>query len=162
MNPQEEIENLKERVAQLEEWKRQRTEQQLTFPLDRLSKDIIAHDFLKLIGEVRYEAGAAGNPFVFWLGEIGGNVVELNSPSMVLFSANPTTDILSTAGWDKFFDGDTVNFLVSTGDSLPAPLTNTGNYTVTASSVKEFKVASGGAVINITDTGGGKYFVFKV
>lgn len=158
---QEELEDLKRRVGELENWKKQRTDQQLTFPLDAASKDILANDFLRLVGEVRYEAGAGGNPFVFWLGDFGGNVVGLNPPDLVLFSVDPSTDILSTAGWEKFFDGESVSFIVSTGDTLPTPLTTTGTYTVTASGLREFKVASGGSVINITDTGSGVYFVTK-
>lgn len=163
MTPEErsELDFLKNQVADLQGWKREKERRQITYPLDVESKDILGRDFLRLTEEVFYEAGAAGNPFIMYLAEVAGKVFELLVPSQSLFSVDPSTDIITTSNWQKFFDGEVVNFLVSTGGSLPTPLTDTGNYIVSASDMRAFKVVSGGVYINITDKGSGKFFVYK-
>lgn len=46
MSPEERIKKLEKQVAELLEWKRQRMSQQITFPLDKTSQDVIGQNFI--------------------------------------------------------------------------------------------------------------------
>lgn len=52
MNSEERIKKLEAQVAELLAWKQQRMRQQLTFPLDKTSKDILSKDLVVWTGVI--------------------------------------------------------------------------------------------------------------
>lgn len=155
---------LENRIAELEKWKADRTAQQITFPLDNKSIDILRKHFIHYISTIGYDAGAGANHFEEYLAMQGGLLFGLLPPSLVPYTANATSNYITThqiSGNLKFFDGFPV-VLYSDG-TAPAGLTAGGltTYYVRDSDGYTFKLAAtlGGAAIDITDIGSGRQFI---
>lgn len=172
--------DLERRIKVLEKWKEDRIRQQIVFPLDFQSIEILKRYFMHLTTVIEYDAGAGGNHFVTFLGQQGSDNVTISSyptptqgnplyfqiepVSLVQYSVNITTDYLTTIqsnGNVKFFDGTAV--VLITEGTAPSPLSaGLGiTYYVRDSDGYTFKLSAtlGGAAINITTTGSGKQFI---
>lgn len=160
MNTEQEINNLKRQVQELLAWKEQRTRQQITYPLDLASKDILSEDFLRFIRRLDFTS-VSGNVFPNILVEYGDNKNALIAITTELkqFTANATTDVITLDNPSHSFANDDQIALYTT-DTLPAPLSDAVTYYVINSSANTFKVSltSGGAAIDITDTGTGSHY----
>ena len=174
---------LENRIAELEKWKADRMRQQLVFPLDEQSLNVIREFFMYITTAVEYDAGVGSNHFKTYFGKQGTKKVtnssypdstlgaeidfEIGPISLVTYTVNVSTNYVTTqqvSGNVKFFDGTEV-VLISEG-TAPAPL-STGlgtSYFVRDSDGYEFKLAAtlGGAAIDITDVGSGRQFISAV
>lgn len=179
----DELQQLKIRVEELEKWKAEKVKQQLTFPLDERSIEILREFFMYIDTIIEYDAGVGSNHFIQYLGKQGrkkipnssypnpsvGNFIdfEVSPISLVGYTVDPSTDYLTTfqySGNIKFFDNVEV-VLISEG-TAPAPLSaGLGtSYFVRDSDGYTFKLAAtlGGVAINITDRGSGRQFIQAV
>lgn len=161
---QEEINTLKQRVADLENWKFERERQQITFPLDVDSIDVLTRYFMRITAAVSLTyGGAAGRFFQKFFGQQDQYLFEIDGVYDSVYTVDPTTDYLTViSGQTRFFDTDEV--VVGTSDTPPAPLVSGTSYFVRDSSDTTFKLAltSGGVAINITDGGAGLQVISKV
>lgn len=174
---------LENRIKELEKWKTKRIRQQISFPLDAQSVDILKKFFMYITTVIEYDAGAGSNHFITYLGKQGSEQVqpssypgsalpdiinfEINPISLVGYTADPATDFLTTiifSGNVKFFDGTAVT--LATEGTAPAPLDAVlgTTYYVRDSDGYTFKLAAtlGGAAINITTRGTQRQFIIKV
>ena len=158
----QELLQLKNDVGELKRWKEQRIRQQITFPLDIDSINVINDHFMRISKSFTYDGGVGSNSFQFYTGKQGLYVFEVSPPSLNQYTVNPSSDYCNiTSGNLKFFDGQTV--VLFSSDTAPDPLTAGGltTYYVRDSDGVNFKLAAtlGGTAINITDTGSGLQFI---
>lgn len=133
------IRQLENRIKKLENWKQQKIVQQISFPLDAQSLNILKKYFMHITTIIEYDAGAGANHFVHFLGKQGseqvprssyvpgtqGNPIyfQIEPISLVSYTVDISTDYLTTtqfSGNVKFFD-DTEITLVTEG-TAPSPL----------------------------------------
>lgn len=167
MNQEQEIKILKQQVSDLMTWKEQRVKQQITFPLDIQSIDVLNKYFMRIIGNYVYEAGATANVFLVYEGT-QGNIRFDAGLSLIEYVADASTDIVTIKNPNSqtlFYNNQTV--VLFTTDTEPAGLSGLGTttyYIVNATSTGSFKLSatSGGAAINITSNGIGRQFLTRV
>ena len=166
-------EELLTRIEALEKWKKEREAQQISFPLDRQSVDILNKDFVRVFDEIIYEiVGASSHMASAFLAIQDGKVFDF-PVSLVRYTVDASSDVFTiidkTPG-NKVGDGQEIIFSVDetyTGAAGPTGITvATPSFFVrdTATDGYSFKVAAtaGGAAINITDAGTGKQFFTKI
>jgi len=156
MNP--ELEQLKKQVDELLEWKRQKELQQISSPLDEISRKIIQDKLIvvKDYGEFVRADGSVGDYFYFV--DIGGKTERLsvNFP-MYQFTANASTDTITIIGLEP--SNDDAILVMSTG-TLPSGLSESTPYYVINASGNTCKLSEslGGAAVDIIDTGTGTHY----
>src|SRR6185436_15237730 len=98
MNNEQEIVQLKDQVKLLLEWKSQREKQQLTYPLDKISTDIIQKDIFIAKDFVVYtRTNGVVTPFAV-VGSINGKPTTLSALEQLKpVTANAATDVLTSA-----------------------------------------------------------------
>lgn len=163
MDENQKLRELERKVADLEKWKKQREQQQITYPLDFQSQQVLNKYFLTKIEDITYSAGMAGGFFRFVLVEQDGQIEALQAvATLTRYTANPTTDFV-TAASGVWVDGQQI--IVISTDIAPSPLTSGNAYFVVnaTSDGKSFQLEAtfGGGALDITDTGTGQqYFYF--
>lgn len=171
---------LENRVVELENWKRERLLQQITFPLDERSIEILKEYFMHITTVIEYDAGAGSNHFRVFLGKQGTkNIVKSSYPNAQLgkevefgisdvpfvgYTVNVTTNYLTTyqySGNLKFFDDVAVT--LATEGTAPDPLdavTGTTYYVINSDGYTfQLSATLGGSAINITTAGTGRQFI---
>lgn len=164
----QETSQLMERISALEKWQKDRTAQQITFPLDIQSQTILNKYFLTLSGALLF-TNSSGLTFAELLLTQDGKTNAVSAlASLVRFTVNTGTNVLNL-GLDivtniqgSYSNGNQV-ILYSTG-TLPAPLTSDSPYFVVNASgggtVIQLSLTSGGAPIDITTVGTGNQYMF--
>jgi hypothetical protein len=145
------------RIEALEEWKRQREQQQITFPLDHVSVEVLQKYFMRILGTVTYTA-PSGNEFVNYIGKQDELEFAVARNPYIAYTVNATTNILTL---EKGSLADDTQIIFYSEDTLPDPLVSGVTYYVISSSGSTFKVSAtlGGSEIDITDTGTGRQYV---
>jgi len=160
MNP----DTLESRIAALEQWKLQREKQQIVFPLDKQSIDILSKYLMRITGTILTTGGAAGKVFITYKGIQDNKKFVVSEDTFVPYTVNVSSNIFTIAADSRFrfFDDEQVYFLSS--DTVPAPLVSGTDYYVVNANAEgtSFQVSAtlGGAAINITDAGTGEQYVF--
>lgn len=159
MNP--DYQKLLQRVDALEKWKAQRERQQLTYPLDVQSQSIL-NKYVMVINDkfdfIVY--GVADHAVSRYFGTQGNKAFEISPQTLFRYSVNATTNVFTVQGTNLLNDEAV---LVTTNDTLPAPLDGTTTYYVINSTGTTFKLSLtvGGAEINVTDIGVGNQFIYR-
>ena len=151
--------NLENRIKELEKWKEEKTVQQIAFPLDTESRRILSNYFMSLSATVRTIGGAGGNEFIYYTGQQGDKDFQVSINTFIPYTVNTTNDTISVQ--KIAFENDTQVY-VSTSDTPPTPLDTVTNYYIINSTGLTFQLSltSGGAAINITDTGVGSQYIY--
>lgn len=161
MTPEQRIDTLERQVKELLDWKKARMAQQITYPLDNQSITTLNDHFMSITDTVTYPGGVGSNTFTFYIGKQGGIEFEVHPVSLVKYFVDPTTNIFTTSSTLKFFNTQPVT--LTTTDTAPAPLSaNIGTtYYIIDSDGYSFKLSatSGGAAIDVTDSGSGVQFI---
>jgi len=95
------------------------------------------------------------------LPQIGAVQVVFDAGYVAPISGNATTDAVSVQGWKTLSVGDVLR-LSNSGGALPAPLKERTDYyvqSVISAGVYTLSAASGGAAIDLTDTGSGQSYL---
>ena len=156
------IQRLENQIKTLEQWKVEKEKQQIKFPLDAQSIEILNKDFMRIYGSLEYTAGAGGNSFVEYLGRQENTIFSVTPPSLVTYSVNVSTNYITTnqtSGNLKFFDN--IEVVVYSDDTVPSPLMSGITYYVINSDGYKFQLSTtlAGAAIDITNTGTGSQFI---
>ena len=152
--------NLLKRIEVLEKWKADRERQQIVYPLDFQSQEILAKYFMHITSTVLTVAGAGGNTFTTYIGNQGSLQFQVDKNTFIPYTVVPSTNIFTvTSG--TYFDND-MQVYVSTEDTPPAPLVAGTNYFVINSTGQSFKLSAtmGGVAIDITDVGVGRQYIY--
>lgn len=165
---QNQIDDLKRRLDE-------KDRQQITYPLDIQSIQVLNNYFMRLNDVILTTGGVGGIVTISFIGtqnqlKTSNNKLNVSPARFVVsentyvpYTVNTTSNIISIVPGNRFqfVDDETVYF--QTEDTLPSPL-GAGTYYVinAAADGKSFKVSAslGGAEVNITDTGTGKQYVF--
>jgi hypothetical protein len=152
---------LQRRIEALEKWQKEKQSQQISFPLDNQSIEILNKYFMRITANYDvYTGGAGGNIFPIYIGNQGGQVFEVSTPSTTGYSVNVSTNYITTTGLNiKYFDDEIVT--VATTGTAPSPLILGNAYFVINSDGFTFQLSEteSGAAIDITDTGSGSQFI---
>jgi len=160
--------NLENRIKALEKWKEERTRQQIVFPVDNQSLQILNKYFLSQIGNLDFTSNS-GQLFRNILVKQDGktNVIGVYT-QLITFTVNTTSNVL-TLGADLVtlsqgsFEDDNQVFVNST-DTLPDPLVDSFPYYVVNATAGGTQIqlsdTLGGAAIDITTSGTGQQFIY--
>lgn len=166
---------LEQRIKALEDWKSARERQQVTYPLDIQSFQILNKYFLSQVNSLWYEGGASGVTFKDILVQQDGNINSLSAKtSLIRYSINTSDDTL-LIGQDivnkrqgQFEDDQRVSLFaagLNAPGSVPGGLETEpagGFFVVNATNGGtniQLSNTSGGAAINITSQGTGEQYI---
>jgi len=160
MNTEQRLKQLERQVAELTNFKEKKESQQISFPLDITSINILNKYFLRIVGKYVYGGGVALQPFTVYEGLQDQTRVEFQNSS-IEYTADPTTNILTLIyPNDVTYSVDSVINIVTT-DTPPGGLSELTNYYISSPTPTGFKLAAspGGAAIDITSKGIGRQFL---
>lgn len=168
MNPDnqqlmQKIQELERKVADLEAWKQARTRQQITFPLDIDSVNVLKKHFVSYVRDYWFEQHDGEEVFTQIDLEVDGRLLPVSPGNFYIpFSVNTTNDTIIVNR--KYVNNDSmVNFFSTVAAGIPGGLT-AGPYYVINSTDSSFQVSTspGGSVVDITSAGSGELFYYYV
>lgn len=167
------------RITALEKWKEERTRQQIVYPLDDRSFQILNKYFLSSIGSAFYQSGGNDNLFKEVIVQQDGKINSLGAEFFLLqYSVNLTnsTVVLSreiiNGGQAYLFDnqqvvvasGTIVNGIIQTPDDGFGPISGI-KYVVNASldgTIVQLSDSMGGPALNFTTRGIGNQYLILI
>ena len=154
----QDIEQLKRDVEELKRWKEEKIRQQISYPLDIDSQDILGRYFLRIIGSRQYYGGVAGRLWTDYIAAQANDQVIVGQWTGKRFTVDTSTDYLITSS-GSFLTGSSV--MVSSSDTLPGGLSDGTTYYIINSTGLTFQLSTtpGGAAVNITSAGTGEHYV---
>ena len=160
MNNEQRIAQLEHQVQELLTWKEQRIRQQLVFPLDKISTDIIQKDLFVVNDFVVYtRPNGVVTPYAY-VGSVNSKPATISALDVLHpMTADASSNVITSAN-HGFVDDVRVSFISS--DTLPAGITDGIGYYVINATVNTFKISttSGGSAVDITDAGVGKHYAY--
>lgn len=150
------IQKLENQIKTLEQWQKEKQSQQISFPLDQQSIEILNKYFMRIYQVVTATGGASGNTFTIFLGKQGNtDLIQRNiefivsQNDLIPFIVNVSENCLNVT---KRYIENWQEVYFSTTGTLPTPLDNTLlNYTVESDGTN-FKIATKqGGLISITN-----------
>ena len=150
-----ELEQLKRQVQELQRWKESKERQQIEFPLDQQSKDVLKKDLIIVTGRGFFTRAN---------GQIGAYFLETNIngkseligiyPPQTYFTSNSSANTLIMRG-HGFSNDERVGLLTITG--FPAPLIDGFPFWIVNATADTVQLSDtqGGSVINLTSEGSG-------
>lgn len=160
MNNEERIQQLERQIQELLSWKTERQNQQLTFPLDETSKSVINGDFLRVMYDINYTRPSGREVPLYVVARAKNKDYFLtSSPTLFTFTA-ATSDVITINTNVTIVDD--LQFILFSSQTLPAGLvSDTIYYSVNSSgNTCKLSLTSGGAAVNITDTGLGLHYLY--
>lgn len=158
---------LQQRIEALEKWKADRERQQITFPLDITSQQVLANYFMQITGSVVSASGVGGKEFLQFIGNQGVYNFTVTQNTYVPYTVDVTSNVFTVnatlTSTGNVFENDTELYVAFTLNGIPPnPLTEGTPYYVISSSGNTFKLSTtiGGAEVNITDTGTGNQYLY--
>lgn len=160
MNP--DYQKLLQRVEALEKWKAQKERQQISFPLDIQSQDILRKYFMSISDLFTYifDSGIVVSTQRFFIGKQGNFAFQVSPQTLFRYTVNVSNNEFTVQG-TNFVNDEIVIFYSS--DTPPDPLDSAINYYVINSTGGTFEVSltSGGSAVNITDLGLGEQYISR-
>ena len=155
------LQQLENRIKDLEKWKTERERQQVTFPLDTRSIEVLNKYFMRILNDIIYIGGAAGREFTLYSGIQGDRKFTVQEDTYVRFTVNTSTDYI-TAEQSKYRFIENQDLYVTTSDTLPTGLLDGITYYVKNVSGNTFQLSTtpGGAAVNITSSGTGVQYIY--
>lgn len=160
--------SLQKRIEELEKWKSEKERQQIKFPLDINSINILNKYFMRILGSVQYEGGASGNTFLFHVGTQDNYTFQVKENTFIPYTVNISTDFITVNTKNRYQDDQSLILFTSNTDASnvpPSPLTSgTGlpyyvrNVTSDGQSF-QLSTTPDGAAINITTAGVGQQYL---
>jgi len=153
--------NLENRIQALEKWKTAQELQQITFPLDTKSIEVLSKYFMRIINDIVYTGGVAGREFILYSGVQGDRKFIVQEDTYVRFTVNTSTDYI-TVEPSKYRFNENEDVYVATSDTLPGGLLDGVTYYIKNASGNTFQLSTtpGGAAINITSSGVGTQYIY--
>ena len=156
----EDITRLQKDVADLKAWRAKKDLQQISYPLDAQSLNILSKYFFRVTKKFFKQIVSVYLPYALLEQETSPvSSMVVRTSSIIQFSANPSTDVLT--GSDKVSNDDSLDFY--TTGTLPTPLEQYLTLFVINASGKTFQVSTdiGGSALDITSSGNGTQFLLN-
>lgn len=160
MNNEERIKQLERQVQELLSWKTLKERQQLSYPLDEASKNVLTNDFVKIIGDINYTRPSGREVPLYAVGKSRNKDYYFSiSPTLFQFTAS-TSDVITISS-NVTIQNDT-QFILFSSQTLPTGLlSDTIYYSVSSSgNTCKLSLTSGGAAVDITSTGLGTHYLY--
>ena len=167
------------RLEVVENFMREKQRQQITFPLDQGSLDILNRHYLHVVAAYPYAGGASGRQFVTFIAEQNYNPVreitdtngvawgytfskfQLPQANLLPYSANPSNDRVTL--YDEIDIDSGISVLFYTNGVAPGGITaglGVPAYKVNNLRDRSFEIQdTAGTTVNITSVGEGKQFL---
>lgn len=160
MNNEERIKQLERQVQDLLSWKSSKERHQLSYPLDSISKDVIAEDFLRAMYDINYTR-PSGREVPLYLVAKAKNKDYFLSSNPVLYTFTAATSDVITINTNLTIVDD-IQVILFSSQTMPAGLSvDTIYYTINSSAnTCKLSLTSGGGAINITDAGLGTHYLY--
>ena len=154
---------LENRIKELEKWKTEKTRQQITFPLDNQSIDILNKYFLSIYQVVEYYLGDAVDGYelmTHYLTKQDNKYVDLDKSKLIPYTIDLNTDYLTISSGVNFTDNFVILF-ATTGTQSTSINTALSYYVVNPTSGQRFQISEtpGGSPVHFTDIGTGNQFI---
>lgn len=154
--------NLENRIQALEKWKEEKTRQQINFPLDFQSIQVLGKYFMHIVNSITYAAGAGGHEFTEYIGKQDDVEFLVNSNTYVPYTVNLASNTIMING---YMDDDRGIDLI-TSDTPPTPLSILTHYYAINSTGTSFQLTTvqgnAGFIVTITDTGVGNQYLVSL
>jgi hypothetical protein len=149
--------NLENRIKELENWKREREQQQIAYPIDENSIKILSEYFMRLSETITLVGGVSANETTYFLGKQADKDFIVGENNFFKYTVDTSSDKLTT---NVYLDDDTYVIVLSSG-TPPSPLVSGQSYYVVNSSGTTFELSAslGGSAIDITTTGSGTQYL---
>lgn len=160
------IKKLENQIQSLEKWKAEKEKQQIAFPLDSQSIEILNKYFMRIYKDIiiiNTDYPGEKSYLTKYLGRQGNYIFDMNESKIYQYTVNISTNYLSVIG-KNFTDGTRLYFM--TTNTPPNPIDDTGatDYYVINSSGSNFQITTisgdAGSIVDITDTGVGSQFIY--
>jgi len=159
------IQRLENQIKTLEQWKAEKENQQISFPLDNQSIEILNKYFMRIYTEANViNNDDPGDPYLFlkYLGKQGSYIFDLNQSKFYEYIVNVSNNTLNVQ--EKAFKEGTRLFFTTT-DTAPSPIDiGLSYYTINVSGLNfQITTISGdaGSIVDITDIGTGRQFIYS-
>lgn len=158
-----ENQNLENRIQALEKWQKERQLQQIVFPLDIKSIEILNKYFLSIVQDIEFYEGDAVDGYeliTHYLTKQGNKYVDLRKSKLIPYTVDISTDYLTTLQGGVNFTDNFILYFATTG-TQPTVLNTAIPYYVINSDGQRFQISetAGGAAVNFTDIGTGNQFI---
>lgn len=153
------MEELERRVQELENWKRQREQQQIVNPLDSTSIAILGQHFMHIVSTITRLQGA--NEEIDFVGKQDAIEFLVGRNTYVPYSVNVLSNRIIPSR-EFYLENDRI-VIFYTQDTFPNPLDGIGPFYVVNGTPRDFQVSSsqGGSPIDITTQGVGNQWFFS-
>lgn len=155
-----ELAKLKKRLDDLEAWKAEREKQQIVYPIDIQSLQVLGKYFMTITEVIDFQITGLGDRRVFtFIGKQDALSFQVSPQTIFRYTVTVSNDTLTLANGSNIPD-DTAVYVYS-DDTYPPPLAVDTVYYVVSSAGNTLKLSLtlGGAAINITGTGAGKQYL---
>lgn len=160
MDNNQEIEKLKNRIKDLESWREEKTRQQIKYPLDKESINILNKDFMRIISVLSRLGGVGANVFTEYLGKQEGYNFLVSENNYIPYSVDLLTNTVNIGNY--YLDDDRAVDLI-TDDTPPDPLSYLTTYYVINSTGSTFNLTTvqgdAGSIVTITNKGSGNNYL---
>jgi hypothetical protein len=159
---------LQQQVAELMAWKKQKELQQISYPLDITSVNILSKYFLSFVNFFSTTGGAAGNLFSNMIVKQNNKSIAMSIwTALINITPNYSTHVftlniaLTTGAQGKVSNGTFVQIFSPDPGTTPTLLDNGGGYFVVNTSGNTFQLSAtkGGSAIAFTDNGTGLQYI---
>lgn len=165
-----ELIQLENKVATLVAWKEAKDKERLTYPLDSISTKVLqtwpTYSYSGLpVFTGKIHTGDGNLTDLIGIGmevEINGQKrVLLLAKPLYTFTANATTDVLTTSGHHNLINGTPL--YLTTNGTLPAGLSELSTHYVISRTATTFQLSTsvGGAAEDFSDSGSGTHYYAK-
>lgn len=160
--------DLIKRIEALEAWKKKKEIQQISFPLDTQSIDVLNRYFVRVIDNFTYFGGASANPFTVYIATQDGQFFDMGA-SFVRYTVDVASNevfVVEKLSVNRFFDDEEV--ILFTTDTAPGGLTAEGlqTYHVVNADADgytfQLSLTQGGSAVDITSNGTGRQLIVRL
>lgn len=161
-NLENRIQRLESQIKTLEQWKVEKEKQQIKFPLDNQSIEILNKYFMRIVQDIAYYEGDGVDGYeliTHYLAKQDNKYVDLRKSKLIQYTVDINTDYLSIIS-DVNFTSNFILYFATTGVQ-PTALNTSIPYYVINSTGQRFQISEtpGGAAVNFTDKGTGHQFI---
>lgn len=154
MNPDQE-----RRLKVLEDWKKAREIQQITFPLDSKSVEILQNYFMRILGTLS-SFGAGGDVETSYIGKQANLEFIVGKNQFIPYSVDVANDLIIPSMQVGFENGQKIYFLSE--DTFPGGMGGIDYYVINAGGGSfQISTVPAGAAVDITSVGVGRQWLWS-
>ena len=157
------IKKLENQIQSLEKWKAEKEKQQIAFPLDIRSIEILQKYFMHITEEISTEGDLPGSYITRYLGKQDNKQFDVFKNTFLQYTVDIENNILKVLS--RSFEINT-QIWFTTEDTAPNPIDTSGftDYYVINPTNTTFQITTvmgdAGSIVDITDIGVGRQYIY--